>query len=633
MKNNIYKWLSILTALVLTIAFGLVLTMYVTPMENVSLDLSLPVGDTLEAPTEFDSKGWTVFIQEGDVRTELQNDGFGGYTGLEPGQTFYYSRVMEEDLDSPTLQISAPECTVAVWLDDMLIYTDHPEMKCQIGHLTLPMREYLLESPITISLPLDYQGKTLTIAQSFPEIMETNSVTAMPSLVKLYCGFAYESELISESFAVSMLTMVSFAVAVVLLIAFIRNRDMSMLFLALFAFLLMTLLLTKTSFFSRYFSIPENSISYMIPILASSALMIFLAAKGGKYRWFLWVICAVQLMSTVICTALIIVFSDFSFSGTVATIFSFVLRLAEWSDFAVLIATLVLSTAFWRKEQWFWKVFTPLAFIFIALYWILYVIFVDQGQTFEQIKLSLENGQITYIYYKTYPGIAIAALISAIAATIRNELIRYSENRLMKRHQELALASYENIQRQHEEVMMLRHDMQKHFTALRSMTDHTEITEYLDKLIDDNEKIRPVIQSGNKMFDIILNSKLAAANAKNIKVQIVRTDVAENLPLSNSELCSLIMNLLDNAIEAASQVKNHPQIDLDMHKKGAFFVFSCTNSVDPFFTGSEQTDTSPPMHGLGLKIVQRIADTHDCLVQTSQTKKQYTVTVAIPLVS
>ena len=99
---------------------------------------------------------------------------------------------MEEDLDSPTLQISAPECTVAVWLDDMLIYTDHPEMKCQIGHLTLPMREYLLESPITISLPLDYQGKTLTIAQSFPEIMETYSVTAMPSLVKLYCGFAYK---------------------------------------------------------------------------------------------------------------------------------------------------------------------------------------------------------------------------------------------------------------------------------------------------------------------------------------------------------------------------------------------------------------------------------------------------------
>lgn len=633
MKNNAHIWLSILVSLVLSIAFSLVLTMYIPPMDDVSLDLSLTVEDSLEAPTDYDSKGWTVFIQEGDVRTELQNNGFGGYTGLEPGQTFYYSRVMKEHLNSPTLQLSGSECTFAVWLDDVLIYTDYPDMKCQIGHLTLPMLEYVRENPMTISLPSDYQGKTLTIAQSFPEYMDSSSVLAIPVSVKLYCGFAYESELISESFVVSMVTMVTFAVAIILLIAFVRNRDMSMLFLALFAFLQMTSLLTKTSFFSRYFSTHENSITYMIPMLASSALLIFLAAKGGKYRRLLFIICTVQLMSTVICTAFLITLSAFSISDTVNTVFSFVQRLAEWSAFAGLIMTLVLSAAFWRKEQWIWKVFTLLAFTFTAGSWLLCIIFVDKGQTFAQIKLSLESGQITYIYYKTYPAIAIAALISATAAAIRNELLRYSENRLLKRHQEQALASYENIQRQHEEVMMLRHDMQKHFTALRAMTDNTEITEYLDRLLNDNEKIRPVVQSRNKMFDIILNSKLAAATAKNIRVQIIRADVTENLPLSNSELCSLIMNILDNAIAAASQVKKHPQIDLDMHLKGAFFVFSCTNSANPSFAGSEQADASLPMHGLGLKIIQQIADTHGCLIQTSQTEKQYTVTVAIPLVS
>lgn len=514
MKNNAHIWLSTLIALVLSIAFGLVLTMYVPPMEDASLDLSLTIEDSLEDPTDFDSKGWTFFIQEGDVRTELKSNGFGGYTGLELGQTFYYSRVMEEELNSPTLQLSASECTFAVWLDDVLIYTDYPDMKCQIGHLTLPMRGYLLESPITISLPSDYQGKTLTIAQSFSEYMDFSSVLAIPVSVKLYCGFAYESELISESFAVSMATMVIFTVAIILLIAFVRNRDTSMLLLALFAFLQMTSLLTKTSFFSRYFSTPENSITYMIPMLASSTLLIFLAAKGGKYRRFLFVICTVQLMSTVICTAFLITLSAFSVFDTVTIIFDFVQRLAEWSAFAGLIMTLVFSAAFWRKEQWIWKVFTPLAFTFTVSSWFLCVIFVDKGQTFTQIKLSLASGQITYIYYKTYPAIAIAALISATVTVLRNELLRYSENRLLKRHQELALASYENIQRQHEEVMMLRHDMQKHFTALRAMTDNTEITEYLDKLIDDNEKIRPVVQSGNKMFDIILNSRLADAAAK-----------------------------------------------------------------------------------------------------------------------
>ena len=79
MKNNAHIWLSILVALVLSITFGLVLTMYVPPMDDVSLDLSLSIEDSLEDPIDFDSKGWTVFIQEGDIRTELQNNGFGGY--------------------------------------------------------------------------------------------------------------------------------------------------------------------------------------------------------------------------------------------------------------------------------------------------------------------------------------------------------------------------------------------------------------------------------------------------------------------------------------------------------------------------------------------------------------------------
>lgn len=41
----------------------------------------------------------------------------------------------------------------------------------------------------------DYQGKTLTIAQSFPEWTETGSVTAWPANLMLYCGYAYESGL------------------------------------------------------------------------------------------------------------------------------------------------------------------------------------------------------------------------------------------------------------------------------------------------------------------------------------------------------------------------------------------------------------------------------------------------------
>lgn len=97
----------------------------------------------------------------------------GGYLGLDyPGQTFYYSRKLTEKLDSPTLQISAVNRSVAVFLDDTMLYTDCPEQDGGIGELELPMLEFDRMEPVTVSLPPDYLGHTLTIAQASPVISE-----------------------------------------------------------------------------------------------------------------------------------------------------------------------------------------------------------------------------------------------------------------------------------------------------------------------------------------------------------------------------------------------------------------------------------------------------------------------------
>ena len=172
--------------------------------------------------------------------------------------------------------------------------------------------------------------------------------------------------------------------------------------------------------------------------------------------------------------------------------------------------------------------------------------------------------------------------------------------------------------------------MMKHFAALRELENTPQAAAYLDQLIGDNEKIRPVVQSGNKMFDLILNSKIASAAARGIKVEILRSDIAKHLPLKDPELCSLIMNLLDNAIAAASAVAREPQITLDMHMKPSFFVFTCTNSAEAP-TNEVRSDDALPTRGMGRKIVQRIAESYDCLLQTTRSENQYSVTVAIPL--
>ena len=106
---------------------------------------------------------------------------------------------------------------------------------------------------------------------------------------------------------------------------------------------------------------------------------------------------------------------------------------------------------------------------------------------------------------------------------MRRETARRTEVRLLAQRFELAQSSYEALRRQNEQVMMLRHDMVKHFRVLRQTVTDEKAAAYLDELIGENEKIRPVVQSGNEMLDVILNSKLSAAADAGIAVELART--------------------------------------------------------------------------------------------------------------
>lgn len=97
------------------------------------------------------------------------------------------------------------------------------------------------------------------------------------------------------------------------------------------------------------------------------------------------------------------------------------------------------------------------------------------------------------------------------------------------------------------------------------------MADYLDRLIGQNEKIRPVIQCGNQVPDILLNGKLSAAVNQGIGVEIIRSQAPEQIPLSDMELCSLMMNLMDNAIAAASASgAEHPYYQAGPLPKGFF---------------------------------------------------------------
>lgn len=149
---------------------------------------------------------------------------------------------------------------------------------------------------------------------------------------------------------------------------------------------------------------------------------------------------------------------------------------------------------------------------------------------------------------------------------------------------------------------------------------------YLDELIGQNERIPVIVQSGSSMIDIILNGRLSNAAALGIEVEISSAQAPQALPMSKADLCSLMLNLMDNALAAASApTLKRRRIRLDLRVKGGFFVFVCEN------TCAQCAESPKQGHGLGLKIVKSIAERYDCLMELEHAAGSYKVIIAVPI--
>lgn len=630
MIERIRRYGSWVLSLILAVFCACILCIYVSPMEDLSLDLSLMVEEGFADidPANFDSKGWTVYTQEGSTKTELTPNGFGGYTGLELGQTFYFSRLMTEDLDSPTLQISTAEWNFVVFLDGEVIYSDFPEQKAAIGQLHLPMNEWVREEPITITLPADYHGKVLTIAQSFPEWTETGSVTAWPASVRLYCGYAYESGLISETTQSTLIASAAFLLVLVLLAGFVLSGDWSILCLALVAIHWMADMLIGTSFHAHYFPTNANTVDAVLPLISTLGLLCFLTLRSGKHGKYLWIPVAgygLALVGNVLSLGL---FPSFN---SIFSPFVFLTNgLPVWLAFISLAMVMVMGAIRWRKENWFYRVFIPLAFAGIMVNWAVQIFFINKGFAWTLIVTSLASGQIHYLHTPFQTGITAAALLTAVAEVVKKELNRRAEKHLMEQRQDLTMASFENLRRQHEAVMMLRHDMLRHFRTLHDMGGDERRTEYLSELIGQNQNIRPVVESGNEMLDIILNGKLSAAVDAGIRVEVPRSAAPAQLRLSDPDLCTLVMNIVDNAISAASKAEM-PFMKLNIYEKAGYLVLLCENSFDPQAAETEVKKETVPKHGLGLKIIRNIVDKYEGVIREEAADGLFNIEIVIPM--
>lgn len=178
--------------------------------------------------------------------------------------------------------------------------------------------------------------------------------------------------------------------------------------------------------------------------------------------------------------------------------------------------------------------------------------------------------------------------------------------------QELLKTHYDEVENMYKQMRGWRHDYRNHIQTMKSyvsLGDIESIKRYLDELDTDLTTIDTTIKTGNRMTDAILNSKISLAKSKQIKV-IADAHIPVELHISEIDLCVIIGNLFDNAIEASMKLPEAERlIRVYMDMKGTQLYISFTNFtafLKQVKIGGLYLSSKGIGHGFGLKRIDNI---------------------------
>ena len=174
--------------------------------------------------------------------------------------------------------------------------------------------------------------------------------------------------------------------------------------------------------------------------------------------------------------------------------------------------------------------------------------------------------------------ILVLALLGQSQNAQLQEGLHISETQIEAQQKQL-----ENLQAHISETSQLRHDMKHHLLALKAYAQAGKcdaILRYLDDCISFMDVRDTGVWSGNPVVDALLGYYKYSAEDAGIQTGLhVETDRA--LPVSDTDICIILSNLLENAYEACMrQKKGNKYIEVRLHQTGDVLIIMVENSYE-----------------------------------------------------
>ncbi len=201
---------------------------------------------------------------------------------------------------------------------------------------------------------------------------------------------------------------------------------------------------------------------------------------------------------------------------------------------------------------------------------------------------------------------------------------------------ELYKSQLADTEKQYRETKQIRHDMRNHLQCIDLLLQDGEITKAHDYITDMiNHKLNfgyAGVKTGYRVVDVIANTKLYQCSLENIGTTLNISKF--ELQMDDVDICIILGNLFDNAIEACRKVKGERSIYFEIVQQKGYAKMIIRNTVNEDVLlenpSLETTKAEKKLHGLGLKSVEKTVNKYGGMVEFYERFHEFTADVWIP---
>lgn len=244
--------------------------------------------------------------------------------------------------------------------------------------------------------------------------------------------------------------------------------------------------------------------------------------------------------------------------------------------------------------------------VIISLIIIDSLIICNNAATHSTLKQNIVTGLIALL------TIILVIMIFSLLVNVASKNYYTTLNSLLEKQVEAQIAHYEKLEELNRDIRQLRHDYINHLTSVSTLIEHknySDALQYIERLTESTHCNETIYSTGNHLADAILTGKSNECKEfADIEFNGIITD-----RINNMDMCAILANALDNAIEACRKCSGRSKISIAAQNKQGYWVMTMRNptigedSEGLMKTSKEDTQN----HGFGLLSIEQAVKRYD----------------------